>query len=271
MPFPLRLPFALAFTALVAVSNGEAAAAPRCQATVMIEVAGQEPVNESDVTDAGCGIFGQSGPASMSGDGEADYGALRAHSDATFLEGDADTTVSFVRVEWRDDVTVDSPGLTGQIGLVEGAVFLEGFIDLTGSADGTLTVDFSSTRGSSSAKHVQCFGEAPCEGQLLPLFFSESVPIAFGVTFGEPGFFLVSLSTNIGRNSISTAPGTADLDFSGTATWSGIQQVTVGGSPVPFTITSESGTDWTEPVPEPAQAAMLLAGAALLCAVRRSS
>jgi hypothetical protein len=271
MPFPQPLPLALAFAALFAISNREAAAAPRCQATVMIEVPGEQPVNESDVTDAGCTIFGDSGPASMSGDGEADYGTLRAHSEATFLEGGADTTVSFVRVEWRDDVTVDSPGHTGEIGLVEGAVFLEGFIDLTGSANGTLGVDFASSRGSSSAKQVQCFGDAPCEGQLLPRFYAESVPIGFSVRFGEPGFFLVGLMTNIGRNSISTAPGTADLDFSSTATWSGIQQVTIGGSPVPFTITSESGTDWTKPVPEPGAAALLLTGAAMLCVVRRSS
>ena len=118
-------------------------------------------------------------------------------------------------------------------------------------------------------KLVQCGGGGVCNGQFPPTFFAESLPMDFSVRFGEPSMFAVQLVTTIGRNTISTAPGTADLDFGSTATWSGIQEVTLGGKPVPFTVVSESGTDWTLPVPEPSPGVLLVVGASVLQLARR--
>jgi hypothetical protein len=264
-------PFAvLALAATAALDVAPSAAAPRCAATVMIEVPGEDPVNENVTTDAGCTAHGESGPAILTSDGEADWGALRARSEGTFLDGDTDTSTTFARVGWQDTITVDSPGLTGQLGMVHGSLHLEGFIDVTGSASGTLALDLTTSLASSGLKHVQCFGESPvCDGSSPPRFYAESIPVDWTVRFGEPGIFGVDISTAIDRNSISTAPGTGDLDFGSTASWTGIDSVTAGGNPVSFTITAESGTDWTQAVPEPSHAALLLTGATVLSATAR--
>jgi hypothetical protein len=264
----IRVPV-LAALAATALHAAPAAAAPKCEATVQIEVPGEDPVLETSTTDSTCTASGNSGPAFMIGDGGADFGTLYAHSEATFLTGETDQTFSSVAVEWRDTITVESPGLAGQVGQVHASAFLDGFIDVTGSASGALRINLVHPSGVSQLKLIECSGGGVCAGELPPRFFSEAVPVVFNVTFGEPGTFALQLTTSIGRNPISTAPGTADLDFGSTATWSGIQEVTMSGSPVPFTITAESGTDWAQPVPEPAAPALLAAGAAVLASARR--
>jgi MYXO-CTERM domain-containing protein len=71
-------------------------------------------------------------------------------------------------------------------------------------------------------------------------------------------------------SSLTTDPGTALADFSGRSTvaWQGFDELTQGGTPIPFTVTSESGTDWTQPVPEPG--AWLAGAVALLALARRA-
>ena len=115
---------ALAFAALAAAAvlrAARAAAAPECEATVQIEVPGEDPVLEISTTESTCTASGNSGPAFMIGDGGADFGTLYAHSEATFLTGETDQVFSSVAVEWRDTITVESPGLAGaSFGLVGG-------------------------------------------------------------------------------------------------------------------------------------------------------
>jgi len=268
----MRLSAVPLLLAAAALPPAPSVAAPRCEVFVQIEVpGGEDPVNESSVTDSACTASGQLGPAFLIGDGGADYGALHARSEGTFLDGETTNhTTTYTRVEFRDTITLDSPGLAGQIGQIHAAVFLDGFIDVTGSASGSLRVDQLSPSGSSILKLVDCYGGgAVCNGQLPPTFFAESLPIDFNVTFGEPATFAVQLTTIVARNTISTDPGTADVDFGSTATWSGIEEVTVGGNPVPFTVVSESGTDWALPVPEPSPGVLLVVGASVLQLARR--
>lgn len=66
-------------------------------------------------------------------------------------------------------------------------------------------------------------------------------------------------------------PGSALSNFGGAGgiAWGGISEVTHQGAPVEYSITSESGTDWTQPVPEPDAAAAGLAAAIALALLGR--
>ncbi|HVH05834.1 MAG TPA: hypothetical protein VNE71_07540, partial [Myxococcota bacterium] len=198
----MRLSAVPLMLAAAALAPAPSVAAPSCRVFIAIEVPGLEPVHEDLTTDGTCTLSGQSGPAFLIGDGGAAYGTLYAHSEATFLDGETDDSTTFVRVGWNDTITVDSPGHAGEMALVEGAAVLHGFIDVTGSGDATLTFDFASPFGISSAKFVHCAGGGGvCDGDFPPRFYSETIPIAFNVTLGAPGLFGLTLTTQIVRNS----------------------------------------------------------------------
>jgi len=149
---------------------------------------------------------------------------------------------------------------------------VSGFIDLTGSGTGAARVIAIEPSGPDEGFLADCTAGDPsgCLGQPYPAFFDEVVPVVFSVQFGVPGTIGATLASQVNRNSIATDPGSADVNFGSTVTWGGIDEVTFQGAPVPFTVTSESGTDYAEPVPEPGQAALALAGAFGLWAGARS-
>jgi hypothetical protein len=93
------------------------------------------------------------------------------------------------------------------------------------------------------------------------------------VTLGTPfelGVFARASAGNASFGSV-TAFSEATVDFMNTVTWAGISALTLNGNPVPYTLASASGIDWTQPyapVPEPTTWALWAAGL-LAVAVRR--
>jgi hypothetical protein len=99
------------------------------------------------------------------------------------------------------------------------------------------------------------------------LFIGVEQTRTINFTYGTPfDFWLnVRLRTDI----ITSEPGSVSATISLT-NWSGFENVTTGGSPVTnATFSSASGTDWTQPVPEPSSALLLLSGTAVF--LRRRS
>ena len=101
-------------------------------------------------------------------------------------------------------------------------------------------------------------------------FFEYSVPFTFGVPF--------TLQMELRGFAFADASGTAtasmSMDAMNSFDWAGIQGVTADGAVVPFSLTSASGTDWTQSmapaVPEPESWLLMFAGlSVLMAAVKR--
>jgi hypothetical protein len=86
--------------------------------------------------------------------------------------------------------------------------------------------------------------------------FNYSVPIVLGREF----FVEMALRADVSSSGFGTAGGDGTLNSLNSFDWGGIQGVTVDGQPVDFAVTSQSGTDWTSPVPELPTMALLIGG-----------
>lgn len=210
-----------------------------------------------------------------------DYGILRLESfDQTFAD---DFDMVMISIDngtratgsFSDTVTIDAVGRTGTAGTLAALVRFDGVLDAaaTGSAPpfnsfGSATASLDFTMGSSQT--IQLFrscdtsvgtGAACLFGDAFGLQKLE--PIAF--TFGQP--FLLSVQSSAATFSRTVPLGTtlANADLRFTIQWMGIQDVADAQGPVAsFTLTSDSGVDWAQPVPEPRAAGLAGAAAALL-------
>lgn len=101
-------------------------------------------------------------------------------------------------------------------------------------------------------------------------FFEYSVPFTFGVPF----LLQMELNGAASADASLIASASMSLDVLNSFDWAGIKGVSVDGVDVPFSVTSASGTDWTQSmapaVPEPQTYALTVAGLLVLfCIVRR--
>jgi len=263
---PLSQALCAALLLLLAPPPAAAVATTRCDTFAVTQLPGMGEVLDDDEGPSACASTSSNALAFVNSTAGASYGSLFASAEGTYLEGDTDRAEARGYAEFRDTITVSSPGLEGQIGELVASVHVSGFIDLTGSGNGSAAVVALEPTGPDEGFLADCTAGDPtgCLGQPYPAFFDEFVPVVFAVQFGAPATIGVTLRAQVDRNSISTDPGTSDVNFGSTANWGGIEEVTFQGAPVPYTVTSESGTDYTVPAPEPGQAALALTGAFVL-------
>lgn len=263
IPHQLTQAILAAFLLLLAPSPVGAIATTSCDTFAVVQLPGMDEVRQDDSGPAACASGASDVIAFLNATSGASFGSLFASAEGTYLAGDTDRAEARGYAEFRDTITVTSPGLEGQTGELVASLRVSGFIDLTGSGTGAARVIAIEPSGPDEGFLADCTAGDPtgCLGQPYPAFFDEFVPVVFSVQFGVPGTIGATLASQVNRNSISTDPGSADVNFGSTVTWGGIDEVTFQGAPVPFTVTSESGTDYAEAVPEPGQAALALAGA----------
>ncbi|WP_457423301.1 PEP-CTERM sorting domain-containing protein [Roseateles sp. P5_E7] len=221
------------------------------------------------------GAYSQATPSVQADStGSAAYGAVgmyahfRANASAGFAA--AESTAG-----WTDTWTLipANPAQIGQNAVVSFSVHLDGVLD-------GLPIGNSYTRIGSqvwlnnAAVGGQVF-RAQGQGQGgFPFHEVIDQNVNFSVTFvlGTP--FELGVFSRASAGTAGAGPNwfsEATSDFASTLTWQGISGVTVAGGAISYSLSSQSGVDWTvpyAPVPEPS-AALLLSGGLLALALRR--
>jgi hypothetical protein len=202
-------------------------------------------------------------------------------------------TLHDVRAGFRDTITIDAPGLTGQAGSVVLGIDVEGVLSAgadwfpeqsNASSYGDVALSFvAASVGSYLQRAVE--NNPPVSGSVLnPAeivegFLGGTVPFVFGTPFPIDFYAQFTGVTNAGTETEdgqigATATATMVADFRNTFTWAGVSELRdANGDLVPaFAVTSVSGTDYRDailPVPESGTALPVLAGLAALARRRR--
>ena len=206
--------------------------------------------------------------------GSATYGSVgmyahfRANASAGFAA--AESTAG-----WTDTWTL-VPANAAQIGqnaVVSFSVHLDGVLDglPTGNSytriGSQVWLNNAPVAGQSFRAQGQGQGGFPFHQEI-----AQDVSFSVTVTLGTP--FELGIFSRASAGTAGAGPdwfSEATSDFASTLTWQGISGVTVAGSAIGYTLSSQSGTDWTvayAPVPEPSMA-LLLGGGLLALALRR--
>lgn len=205
--------------------------------------------------------------------GNAQYGAVgmyahfRANASAGFAA--AESTAG-----WTDTWTLN-PANASQIGqnaVLTFSVHLDGVLDglPTGNSytriGSQVWLNNAAVGGKNFRVQGQGQGGFPFH-QVVDQDVSFSVTVKLGTPFELGIFSRASAGTaGAGPNWFSEATS----DFASTLTWQGVSGVTLGGNAINYTLSSESGIDWTQPfAPVPEPSTWLLFGGGLLALVLR--
>ncbi|HUL02435.1 MAG TPA: hypothetical protein VLV16_04285 [Gemmatimonadales bacterium] len=184
---------------------------------------------------------------------------------------------------FSDNLTIMAPGLAGMIGSVRVVFGLASFVSVDGGVgsgcSGSAQVSYgvvaslSGGGGSGSSNQSGTWTDYPCFNTHT---FSGTPPGIFSLTapvlFGSPAQLSVNLSALSNESWLDFASGsaTAEGDFAHTLTWGGFTEVrdAQGNLVTNYSVTSDSGTDWSKPAPEPATAVLVATGLIALGASR---
>ncbi|MFO1228583.1 PEP-CTERM sorting domain-containing protein [Roseateles sp.] len=197
--------------------------------------------------------------------GSAQYGSVgmyahfRANASAGFAA--SETTAG-----WTDTLTLMpvNPAQIGQNAVLSFSLHLDGVLDglPTGNSYtriGTQVWLNNAATASNFRAQGQGQGGFPFH-QVINQDLNFNVTVKLGTPFELGIFSRASVGTaGAGPNWFSEATS----DFASTLTWQGISGVKLGGNAIGYTLSSQSGIDWTQayaPVPEPASWGLLAVG-----------
>jgi hypothetical protein len=206
--------------------------------------------------------------SAITGSALATFGQLSLINNVSIPDGNGEQGHSTISSSWVDSVLISSPGLDGTTGTLNAVVYLTVDYSRIGTPQqylyDLLAVEIGDGSPTTSYAHVQYD-----YGVGLPVTAS---PINFSIefTFGEAFNFNVSLLSMLMLNANNGDGATVTTDVN--LDWGGVVSVQNASSqplaPGTFTMTSESGTDWLQAVPEPSTALLVL-GAVGLAGLRR--
>lgn len=210
----------------------------------------------------------------------ASWSSPNANNPASNLMADA-------RTQWIDEVTIDGGELNGTLGTFTASlrVFGNAAFDLSGAYAGEAFADVygfwdswigTSTDGGGSYLVGGWFGSWYSDNEGGMWYEGDELnqpetEVTLEFIYGEPFLLSGSMEAYIDAENFDGAPGTvsASLDFSHSAYWNGISGFyDANGNAVAIEgLSSQSGVNWAQPVPEPATLAVLGLGA--LATLRR--
>jgi hypothetical protein len=176
------------------------------------------------------------------------------------------------RVRWDDNVTLSAAGLAGQPGTVTMQLVLNGsFTYITDPGQSfSFTLDFGANGFNYSAGPL-----LNATGQLPHNYNAELLTLAVPFTFGTPFALFATMTISDSLSAGQISPGQI-AQFHGEAhlRWAGFGQVLDSiNQPVSiYSVSSDSGLDYAQPVPvpEPAATAFAMGGAMLLLLAGRA-
>jgi hypothetical protein len=152
----------------------------------------------------------------------------------------------FAETGFADVITVNAPGQTGQIAVVDIVLNLTGVLTATGPNSFSRVQLYVDADNGVTAPHVPGY-QVQAGVNPSPTVINEVVMLSVGFIVGDPDEFVVKLMAQAMTSSqTSFGENAAEADFFNTLTWGGIAGVTIGGNAIDdFTIDSASGVDWT--------------------------
>jgi hypothetical protein len=222
----------------------------------------------------------------------ADFGQLKVGSLTFWSILDTGTKQSYnaynnatVSARWFDVANVEVPGRTS--GFLDVRTFLrvsgniEGSASATGNpennrAEGQLQLDLTSANSSITIDNGYAMGRLltnSLHSNELTILPPDMIPVRFLYEIGKPFSLDFTLTLHTygtaasGYTDTSTVLMSTDADFTHTLSWGGITQITdhaTGAVIDDWTITSESGFDYSKPFPVPEPSTLVLAALGLV-------
>jgi hypothetical protein len=209
--------------------------------------------------------------SAVAGSAEADFGINRISNSVSIPSGDSQYAYSFMRSAWIDLILISDEDLNGQQGVFNGVVYVDMDYSSSGTPAATYANFFSVGVGSSvdsSNYGFLGFDQNPQSYQSVPLNFS--VNFTFGTAFD----LAVTMTSNININVLTNGPGgSITHDASNTVTWGGVVSVQNSSlqplDPGEYALSSGSGTNYINPVPEPSTLGLFAGAVAAIFGFRR--
>lgn len=160
-------------------------------------------------------------------------------------------TIAAATAGWNDVlvVTPQDPAQNGQSGMFSFDLDVSGVLDAqpTGNSGTQLKIAAYRDNGQNGFSQWSVGGQGQFNfpyHEVVDTMISLGLPVTLGQPF-QFGLYAraTAASASFGPNWISEASN----DFLATITWQGVNGVTVGGQPIAYSLSSQSGIDWTQP------------------------
>lgn len=205
----------------------------------------------------------------------ADYGILKLYGEAHRVGGSGST--GYATAEWNDVLTFNSDTLDGQTGHATLHYQIDGSFNV-GLSGGTsdyakfyldVTTRDTAHYYDSLAEDNPYFGYYGNGSLDNPNFLNAPRTLEISFTYGVP--LELRFWVQIQTAALWDNGSYAIADLSHTATWGGITDIEDSlGDPVEdYSLSSDSGTDYLNPIPEPSTTALLLGAGVFVVALSR--
>jgi hypothetical protein len=225
----------------------------------------------------GCADVVDAGSFTVSASGEATYDTLRATArvgfssvESAYLDGSGRVALAQGTARYRDTVTIDVPGRTGEVVDLVFTAALNGLVGASADPAVAFAWAVGGLRTTVNGTDLRIATEAKSDGDVFPF---DQNPGLVQITLGTPFAVDAELSVRAElsqRARTSGLSGSAVAEFGNSGGITSFELFDLGGAPIlDYDLSSESGAFGFYAVPEPGTAWLLATAVAALGANRR--